>query len=488
MNSARSWDAVVVGSGPNGLAAAIVLARAGCSVLVFEAELTAGGGARSAELTLPGFVHDVCSAVHPLAFASPFFRTLPLAEHGLKWIHPPAPLAHPFDDGTAAVLERSLEATGETLSHDANRYQELLAPLVADWQYLDVELLGPLRWPHHPLALARFGLRAFRSAVGLAKRRFTGARARALFAGLAAHSMLPLERVPSAAFGLVLAITGHAVGWPSPCGGAQKIADALASYLGSLGGHIVTGVRIENIDQLPPASAILCDVTPRQLLRIAGHRLPESYRRKLERYRYGVGAFKVDWALDGPIPWKAAECARAGTIHLGGTLEEIADAERAPWRMGHADRPFVLLAQPSLFDPSRAPAGKHTAWAYCHVPNGSTFDMLERIENQVERFAPGFRDLVLTRHVMPPHKLEQHNANLVGGDINGGAQDLRQLFARPTLHLYSAPVEGLYICSSSTPPGGGVHGMCGYFAATTVLRDRPSLGASKKADWPTTLI
>jgi phytoene dehydrogenase-like protein len=480
VNNARSWDAVVIGAGPNGLAAAIVLARAGCSVLVFEAEQTIGGGARSAALTLPGFIHDICSAVHPLAVASPFFRTLPLAEHGLQWIDPPAPLAHPFDDGTAAVLERSIAATGERLDQDASRYQKLMAPLVASWPDLDVELLGPLGWPRHPLTLARFGFRAIRSASGLAKSSFTGERARALFAGLAAHSMLPLEQIPSAAFGLVLAIAAHITGWPSPFGGAQKIADALASYFRSLGGHIVTGIRIQNLDQLPPAKAILCDVTPRQLLSIAGHHLPESYRRKLARYRYGVGAFKVDWALDSPIPWKAAECRRAGTVHLGGTIKEIADAERAPWRSKHAERPFVLLTQPSLFDPSRAPAGKHTAWAYCHVPNGSTFDMLEPIENQVERFAPGFRDLVLARNVMSPQRLEQHNANLIGGDINGGVQDLWQLFARPTLRLYSVPVAGLYLCSSSTPPGGGVHGMCGYFAASAVLRDLHTSGGFQK--------
>ncbi|HEY7544639.1 MAG TPA: NAD(P)/FAD-dependent oxidoreductase, partial [Blastocatellia bacterium] len=462
------------GSGPNGLAAAIMLARAGCSVLVFEAEQSIGGGARSFELTLPGFIHDLCSAIHPLAFASPFFRTLPIAEYGLKWIHPPAPLAHPFDDGSAALLERSIEATGERLGADAGRYQNLMSPLVANWKYLSRDILAPLRLPHHPFALARFGIHAVRSASGFAKNKFAGERARALFAGLAAHSMLPLERRPSAAFGLVLAIAGHAVGWPLPCGGAQKISDALAAYLQSLGGQIVAGARIKNIDELPPARAILCDVTPRQLLRIAGHRLPPSYRRKLERYRYGVGAFKVDWALDGPIPWKAAECARAGTVHLGGPFEEIAAAERAPWTNEHAERPFVLLAQPTLFDPSRAPDGKHIAWAYCHVPNGSTFDMLGRIEDQIERFAPGFRERVIGRSVMPPNKLEQHNANLIGGDINGGVQDLRQLFARPTLRTYSVPVEGLYLCSSSTPPGGGVHGMCGYFAARAALRNMDS--------------
>lgn len=463
-------DAIVIGSGPNGLAAAIVLARAGLSVLVLEAEQAIGGGVRSAELTLPGFLHDVFSAVHPLGAGSPFFRTLPLAEHGLEWVHPPAPLAHPFDDGTAVVLHRSVEATAETLGADAAAYRKLMQPLVDDWERLAPELLGPPRPPRHLLAMARFGLRALRSARGLAESRFDGPRARALFAGLAAHSALPLERLPTAAFGLVLGMAGHAVGFPFPRGGAQKISDALASYLRSLGGEIQTGVRVESLDELSPARVILCDVTPRQLLRIAGRRLPEGYRRKLERYRYGVAGYKVDWALDGPIPWKAPECAQAGTLHLGGSLEEIAASESAPWRGEHAEKPYLIVAQASLFDPSRAPQGKHTAWAYCHVPLGSSFDMLERVERQMERFAPGFRERVRARNVMPPAELERRNANLVGGDMSGGAADLRQLFLRPTIRLYSTPAKGLYICSASTPPGGGVHGMCGYFAARAALR------------------
>jgi phytoene dehydrogenase-like protein len=475
MSRERRYDAIIIGSGPNGLSAAITLARAGWSVLAFEANATVGGGSRSDELTLPGFVHDVCSAVHPLALASPFFRTLPLDRHGLEWIHPPAPLAHPFDGGSAATLERSVEETARTLGVDADAWRELMAPLVGDWGRLEGDLLGPPRWPRHPSALARFGLRALRSARGLAESLFRGSRARALFAGLSAHSMLPLDKPASAAFGLVLGVAGHAVGWPIPRGGAQKISDALVSYLRSLGGEIVTEARVGSIDELPSARAVLCDVTPRQLLRMAGHRLPNGFRRSLERYRYGPGAYKIDWALDGPVPWRAAECLRACTVHLGDEMEEIAASESAAWRGEIAERPFVLLAQPSLFDPSRAPDGKHTLWAYCHTPNGSAHSMTERIENQIERFAPGFRDRVLARRVTPPAELERRNANLVGGDISGGAQDLRQLFLRPTLRLYSTPVKGLYICSSSTPPGGGVHGMCGHFAARAVLRDAGNL-------------
>ena len=439
---------------------------------MLEARDTVGGGARSAELTLPGFIHDVCSAIHPMAVASPFFSTLPLSEHGLEWVYPPAALAHPFDDGTAAVLERSVEATGETLGADAAAYKRLMAPLVADWARVAPAFLGPLRPSRHPIALARFGLRAVRSARGLAESAFKGERARGLFAGMAGHSFLPLERSPSAAFGLVLGMAGHAVGWPVPRGGSQVISDALASYLGSLGGEIVTSSPVESVDELPPARAVLFDVTPRQLVAIAGHRLPARYRRRLEGYRYGPGVFKVDWALDGPVPWRASECLRAATVHLGGTMSEIAAAESAVWRGEHPEQPYVLLAQQSLFDPERAPGGKHTLWAYCHVPNGSTFDMTERIEAQLERFAPGFRGLVLARSVMSPSRLEEYNANYVGGDINGGVQDLRQLFTRPTLRLvpYSTPARGLYICSSSTPPGGGVHGMCGYYAARAALR------------------
>lgn len=460
----------MIGSGPNGLAAAITLARAGRSVVVFEAEETAGGGTRSAELTLPGFIHDVCSAVHPLAAASPFFRTLPLGEFGLEWIHPPAALAHPFDDGRAAVLERSVEATAETLGCDAGAYRRLMAPLARDWKRLERSILEPLSLPRHPLALARFGLLALRPAEAFLRARFRGERARALLAGIAAHGMMPLDKALTAGFGLVLAMAGHAVGWPVPRGGSQAIANALVSLLRSLGGEVVTGRRIVSTDQLPPARAVLCDLSPGPLLRIAGHRFPLRYRRKLMRYRYGLAAYKVDWALDGPIPWRAPECARAATVHLGGTLAEIAVSERAAWEGRHPERPFVLLVQPSLFDSTRAPAGRHTAWAYCHVPNGSEFPMLERIERQIERFAPGFRDRVLARHVMSPAEIERHNANLVGGDIAAGVTDLRQFFTRPAAGLYKTPARGIYICSASTPPGVGVHGMCGYLAARAALR------------------
>jgi phytoene dehydrogenase-like protein len=464
-------DAIVIGSGPNGLASAIVLAQAGLPVLVLEAEAVIGGGVRSGELTLPGFVHDLCAAVYPFAAASPFFRTLPLEQHGLEWIDPPAPLAHPFDEGPAAMLERSVAHTAATLGPDAIAYMKWMAPLANAWERLESAILSPLRWPDHPLALARFGLQAFRPARGLARSLFRGERARGLFAGIGAHGMMPLEKPLTAGFGLALGMLGHAVGWPIARGGAQAITNALAAYLRSLGGRIETGARVNSIDELPPARAILCDLSPRPLLRIAAHRFPRAYCRKLERYRYGLAAFKVDWALDGPIPWKAPECARAGTVHLGGTLEEISHAERVSWAGGHPAKPYIVLTQPSLFDPSRAPGGKHTAWAYCHVPNGSGFDMLDRMEAQIERFAPGFRERVLARSVRPPSALERHNENFVGGDIAGGVPDLRQFFTRPTARLYSTPVKGIYICSSSTPPGVGVHGMCGYFAARRALRE-----------------
>jgi phytoene dehydrogenase-like protein len=467
-----AYDAVVVGAGPNGLAAAVELAREGRSVVVLEAEQTIGGGTRSAEVTLPGFVHDLGSAIHPLGYASPFLRSLPLEEHGLEWVHPPAPLAHPFDDGGAAVLERSVEETAAALGPDAASYCRLMRNVSEDAERIAALFFGALRVPRHPLSLAATALRSLRPARTLAEELFEGQRARGLYAGNAAHSFLPLEKRPSAMFGFVLGVLGHAFGWPLPMGGSQRIADALASYLRSLGGEVITGFRVGSVDEVPRARAVLFDVTPRQLLKIAGEHFTEDYRYALKAYRYGPGVFKVDLALDGPVPWRAPECLRAGTVHLGGTLEEISAGERAVWRGEHPEKPFVLLAQQSLFDRTRAPEGKHTVWAYCHVPNGSTFDMTGRIEAQIERFAPGFRDRVLARAAMGPPELERQNANLVGGDINGGVMDLRQLLGRPMLRTnpYSTPARGLYVCSSSTPPGGGVHGMCGYLAAKAALR------------------
>lgn len=471
-----SYDAVVVGAGPNGLAAAVALAREGRDVLVLEANDTFGGAARSAELTEPGFVHDLGSAIHPMAVASPFFRALPLDRYGLEWIHPEVPLAHPLDGGTAAVLHRSVDRTGDALGTDADAYRAFMAPLVERWTDLVDEVLQPLlHWPKHPVLLAQFGMRALQPTAWLARSWFDTTAARALFAGIAAHSALPLTSLGSSAFGLVLGALGHAVGWPFPRGGAQAIADALAAYLRDLGGEVVTGRRVSSLDELPPARAVLFDVTPRQLLQIAGDGLPASYRRRLRRYRYGTAAFKIDYALEAPIPWTAPACHRAGTVHLGGTLDEMAAAEHAANSGRVPDQPFVLLAQHSRFDDTRAPEDQHTAWAYCHVPHGATADATEQVERQVERFAPGFRAVIRARHVSPPMELEHMNANLVGGDINGGALSLPQLIARPVLSPtpYRTPVEGLYLCSSSTPPGGGVHGMCGFHAAQTVLADRP---------------
>jgi len=469
-------NAVVVGAGPNGLAAAVTLAQAGWSVAVFEAGTTVGGGTRSAELTLPGFMHDVCSAIHPLAAGSPYLATLPLARHGLEWIHPPLPLAHPFDDGTAAVLARGFEETGESFGdrEDARAWERLFRPFADSWDELAPELLAPLHLPRHPFHMARFGLAGLQGSTGLARRRFRGFRAPALFAGLAAHSFLPLERVPSAAVGLMLGVCGHAIGWPLPEGGAQRIADALAALLRELGGEIHTGQLVQSLRELPQAIVYLFDLTPAQLLRIEGIHWPAGYRRRLGRYRYGPGVFKMDWALSGLIPWRAEACRRAGTVHLGGTIEEIAASERSAWKESEAERPFVLVAQPSLFDATRAPAGAHTAWAYCHVPHGSTADRSAAIEAQMERFAPGFRDLVLARHTTNTAQLETYNPNCVGGDINGGAALLSQLFTRPVARLvpYATPDRRVFICSASTPPSGGVHGMCGYHAARAALRRR----------------
>ena len=472
MPSAGNIDAVVVGSGPNGLAAAVTLARAGLSVTVAEASADIGGGTRSAELTLPGFLHDVCSAVHPLGVASPFFRSLPLANHGLEWLHPEVQLAHPLPDGEAALLYRDLERTASRLGSDAVSYRSLFGPLVGGWEELAPDLLAPLHLPRHPIPFALFGVKALLPAERLGRTRFAGTAPRALFAGMAAHSFLPLERPLSAAFGLILGALGHVAGWPVAKGGSRSIGLALASYLRSLGGDIVTGCAIGSLADLPAARIVMLDLTARQLLALTGDRLPDGYRRRLERYRFGPGIFKIDWALDAPIPWRSDGCRRAVTVHVGGTAEEIARGEREVWQGIHPERPFVLLAQPTLVDPSRAPFGKHVAWGYCHVPNGSTFDMTQRIEAQIERFAPGFGELILARHTRNCAEYEHYNANLVGGDINGGVQDLRQFLARPRLLApYRTPLPGIYLCSSGTPPGGGVHGMCGYHAAVRALKD-----------------
>lgn len=464
-------EGFVIGSGPNGLSAAITLARAGVMVTVLEAQPTIGGGMRSAPLTLPGFTHDVCSAVHPLAFSSPVFATMPLAEHGLEWIQPPLPVAHPLEGGRAVTVDISIEDTAARLGKDAAVYRRLVTPLRARWADLLEDILSPPHVPVHPLLLARFGLLAAWPAARLARLLFRTESARALFAGMAAHSILPLEMPVSAAFGWILGVAAHS-GWPIPRGGSQQIADAQVSYFQSLGGKVIPGQKVRSLRDFPTNSIILCDLTPRQLLRIAGDRLSDSYCRKLERYRYGPGVFKIDWALRSPIPWRNSDCERAGTIHLGGSLDEIAASESAAWDGRSCDRPFVLLAQPSLFDSSRAPAGKHTAWAYCHVPNGSGENMVSRIEAQVERFAPGFAQTILARHTMAPAQLESHNANLVGGDIGGGANTLSQILLRPTRSLYRTSCRGLFLCSASTPPGGGVHGMCGYHAARAALHDR----------------
>lgn len=472
MTNSKFYDAIIVGAGPNGLAAAITLAQAGKSVLVMEASEKIGGGARTSELTLPGYLHDVCSAIHPLGIGSSFFKSLPLAEYGLEWIQPTLPLAHPFDDGTAAVLDRSTRVTGESLGQDSRAYQSLMDPMVNDWEQILDDLLGPLPLPpKHLLASARFGLPALLPARWLAERLFKGPRARGLFAGIAGHSILPLEKLGTAGFGLFLGFLGHAVGWPVPRRGSQSIMNAMAGYLQTLGGEIVTGRRVCSLEELPPAQAVLFDVTPRQLIEIAGGRLPSGYRRQLARFRYGPGAFKVDYALSEPVPWTAPECRLAGTVHLGGTLDEIAVGEAAVWRGEHPEKPLILIAQQSLFDPTRAPDGKHTLWAYCHVPHGSTVDMTARIEAQIDRFAPGFRDCILERSVKNTHDIQAYNSNYIGGDIIGGVQDLGQFFTRPTLSLnpYATPVKSLYLCSSSTPPGGGVHGMCGYHSARACL-------------------
>ena len=466
------YDAVVVGSGPNGLAAAILLQQNGLSVLLMEGKDKIGGGLRTEELTLPGFLHDVCSAVHPMAVASPFFETLPLGEYGLEYIYPEVAAAHPFDDGSAAILKKSVFETAELLGKDKNAYLKLVPPLVKSWPDIAADVLAPLHFPKNPYAMARFGLNALAPATLLA-RRFNTEKGKGLFAGMAAHSIQPLNNMATSAIALVLMANGHIKGWPIPKGGSKKISDALALYFAFLGGKIETNRYISSLDQLPSARAVLFDVTPKQLLIIAGHKFSSIYQWQIERYRYGMGVFKVDWALDGPIPFRAEEIKHAGTVHIGGTLQEIAESERLTAAGLHPEKPFVLLAQQSLFDPSRAPKGKHTAWAYCHVPNGSFKDMTEAIEKQVERFAPGFRERIIGKSTMNARQLENYNPNYIGGDINGGIINVGQLFTRPALRRspYRTSAKGIYICSSSTPPGGGVHGMCGYHAAKRALKD-----------------
>jgi phytoene dehydrogenase-like protein len=462
--------ACVIGAGPNGLAAGIVLGQAGLTVDVFEAESIAGGAARTLELTLPDFLHDFGAAVHPMGAGSPFFSSLPLRDYGLEWIHSPVAVAHPFDDGTAVILERDLGQAESWLGLDGKAWRNLLQPFAERWSDFAADVLRPLpSIPRHPWLMARFGVNAVGSARRLAFGLFRHERARALFAGLAAHSFLRLEDPLSAAFGMIMAASAHAVGWPIPRGGSQSITNALCAFLGKLGGNLHTSARIDDIATLPANDVTLCDLTPRQLLQVAGNRLSSSYKKQLANFRYGPGVFKVDYALEHPIPWKAAECARAATVHLGGTFEEIAASETAMRQGRHCDRPFVLLVQPTLFDGTRAPAGKHIAWAYCHVPNGSTVDMLGKLEGQMERFAPGFLDCVLARRVFLPADLESMDANLVGGDIIGGGLDIKQFCFRPTWRHYGTSARDLYICSASTPPGGSVHGMCGYHAARMAL-------------------
>lgn len=472
----RHGKACVIGAGPNGLAAAIVLAQTGMEVEVFEAEPSVGGATRTMELTLPGFHHDFGSAVHPLAAGSPFFSSLPLEDYGLEWIHSPAPLAHPLDDGTAVTLERNFPEAEAALGEDGPTWRRLMGPFATRWADLTSDILRPaIAFPKHPFLLAKFGVNALLPATTVARRQFRSERTRALFAGLSAHSFMALNEPLSASFGLVLGTAAHAVGWPIPRGGAQSLANALAAHLTHLGGRITTSTPILSFSDLPACDLTLCDITPRQLLALAdqpaANPLSEIYRRKLANYKYGPAAFKVDYALSRPIPWNAPTCLRAATVHVGGSLADIAASEAAMASGHHAAKPFVLVAQPTLFDPSRAPAGKHIAWAYCHVPNGSPEDMLDRLEDQIERFATGFRDCILARHVSSPSTLESRDANLIGGDIGGGAVNLRQFLFRPTWRQYRTSTPNIYLCSSSTPPGGGVHGMCGANAARMALHD-----------------
>jgi phytoene dehydrogenase-like protein len=464
-------DAIVIGSGPNGLAAAITIARTSHSVVVYEAEKAVGGGARSAQLTLPGYIHDVCSSVHPMAVSSEFLDAIPLSDFRLNWVYPEASLAHPFDDGTAVFLSRSLAQTSAQFGPDERAIRQLLGPIVNNWEKMSSDILRPARIPRHPWALAGFAWDAVRSATALARREFRTPKARACFGGIAAHSIMPLDSRGSAAFGILLWAMCHTVGWPFARGGSQAITNALAGYLSKLGGEIVTGTPVTSLRELPDTSIVMCDLTPKQFLRIGGERIAPAQRRKLQKFRYGPGAFKVDWSLDAPIPWNAPACKKAGTVHLGASLEEIAESEIAAWRDSAARRPFVLITQPSLFDSTRAPSGKHTAWGYCHVPHASSIDMVEQIEAQVERFASGFRRHITGRSVMSPSDFEKHNANLVGGDISGGSFYASRCLLGGTRRAYTTSIPGVYICSASTPPGPGVHGLCGYFAAQLAIEE-----------------
>jgi len=470
--SKPDYDAIVVGSGPNGLAAAITLQQQGLSVLLIEGEETIGGGLRSSELTLPGFIHDECSAIHPLAVGSPFFNSLPLSEHGLEFINPPVHASHPLDGGLSANVFSDFHETARSLGKDETAYRDLIGPFIESWKHIDKSVLGPLSVPSHPLMMAQFGMKALRSATFISKR-FKTKEGRGLWAGMTAHSILPLTKSTTAAIGIVLILNAHRRGWPMPKGGSQQIANSLASLFRALGGEIHTGRYVLSLKDLPPAKAVLFDVTPKQLLEIAGYKFSSIYQWQLNRYRYGMGVFKIDWALNDVIPFTSNDVRRAGTVHIGNTYEEIAASEQAAWDGKHSEKPFVLLAQPSVFDETRAPQGRHTAWAYCHVPNGSTVDMTDAIEKQVERFAPGFRDTIIARGTRNTKEMQAKNPNYVGGDINGGMLDISQLFTRPALRSspYRTSAKGIYICSSSTPPGGGVHGMCGYHAARRALRD-----------------
>ena len=468
------YDAVVIGSGPNGLAAAITMAREGLSVKVFEASETIGGGTRTQGLTLPGFRHDVCSAIHPMAKTSPFLKSLPLEEYGLKWIYPEYPLAHPLDGESPAVLHRSFSDTVASLGKDGPAYRKLFEPLVQNWESLAPQLLGPFSpVPKTPLLMARFGLKALQSAEGLAQSTFSTERAKALFAGLAAHSILPLDKISTSAIGLVLGAVGHVENWPFPEGGSHAITRAMAEHLKTLGGEIETSRHITSLAELPTSKVIFFNTTPAQLLDIAGDYVPSKYAGKVSNFEYGAGVFKIDLALDEPIPWKDEACRKAGTVHVGGTLEEIVASEQCLKTGRHSEKPYVLVAQQSLFDDTRAPEGKHTCWAYCHVPAGSTKDMTEPILNQIERFAPGFRDVIIGQYTMNTRAMHDYNPNYIGGDINGGRQDITQLFTRPAglFDPYNVPGTNMYISSSSTPPGGGVHGMCGYHAAQSALKE-----------------